>query len=91
MRGMQTRPRAFKETQLFGWDTEPKEERPSEFQSTGFSNVSGYSHAVGGARRATPRGRARRNGSFGTLLVSLLAVIGAGAFGVHWLAQMLRG
>jgi len=88
---MQTRPRAFKETQLFDWETEPKEERPSEFQSTGFSNVSGYSHAVGDARRAMPRGRARRRGSFGTLIVSLLAVIGVGTIGVHWLAQLLHG
>ena len=33
----------FKTTQVFDWEAEPKDERPSEFvPSTGFSSLSGY-------------------------------------------------
>ena len=35
--------RPFKDTQVFGWETEPRDERPSEFvPSTGYSALSGY-------------------------------------------------
>ena len=33
----------FKDTQIFDWESEPHDERPSEFaQSTGYSVLSGY-------------------------------------------------
>jgi hypothetical protein len=33
----------FKDTQVYDWDAEPKDERPSEFvPSTGYSQLSGY-------------------------------------------------
>jgi hypothetical protein len=37
-----TNHKAFKQTQIFDWDSEPAEERPSEFgHSTGYGTVSG--------------------------------------------------
>jgi len=82
--------RPFKETQIFDWDTEPKEERPSEFHTTGFSTASGYYHSMSDAR---PRARPRRSSRFGIapLIVGLLAAIALGSIGVEWLAHLLRG
>ena len=87
---MQKKQLAFKETQFFDWDTEPKEERPSEFPTTGFSTASGYYHSLGDAA-VTPRTRRpRSNGGHAPLIIGLLAVIAVGTVAVYWLAHWLR-
>ncbi len=81
---MKSNRRDFKDTQLFGWDSEPSEERPSEFaQSTGYSALSGY-HAV-----AEPRPRPKAKGT-GFLLIMSGLIVSLGAVGLYWLAQFLR-
>lgn len=81
---------AFKETQLFEWDSEPKDERPSEFHTTGFSSASGYYHSLGGPVRAAPARQSSLSGK-AMLLLGLTAALGVGAVAVLWLAQLLRG
>jgi hypothetical protein len=81
---------AFKETQFFEWDSEPKAERPSEFHTTGFSTASGYYHSLGEPGRTAPARRSHRSGS-AMLILGLMAAIGLGTLGVLWLAQVLRG
>jgi hypothetical protein len=83
---MQKKQLAFKETQFFDWNTEPKEERPSEFHTTGFSTASGYYHSLGDA--AVPR-RSRSKGHT-TWIIGLLAVIAVGMVAVYSLAHWLR-
>ncbi len=86
---MKSNRRDFKDTQLFGWDAEPSEERPSEFaQSTGYSALSGY-YAVPDAHGTSKR-RPKANGS-GFLLVVSALIVSLGAVGLYWLAQFLRG
>lgn len=82
---MKSNRRDFKETQLFGWDSEPSEQRPSEFaQSTGYSALSGY--------YAVPESRHRPKAKgIGFLLVMSGLIVGLGAAGLYWLAQYLRG
>jgi hypothetical protein len=83
--GMKSTRRDFKDTQLFGWDSEPSEQRASEFaQSTGYSALSGY-HAV-----AEPRRKPKATGT-GFLFVMSALIVGLGAVGLYWLAQVLRG
>ena len=86
---MQKKQLAFKETQFFDWDTEPKEERPSEFHTTGFSTASGYYHSLGDATVA-PRPRRSRSNGHAPLIIGLLAVIAVGTVAVYWLAHWLR-
>lgn len=82
---MKSNSRDFKDTQLFGWDSEPSEERPSEFaQSTGYSALSGY-YAVPEARRK-PKAK-----GMGFLLAMSALIVSLGAVGMYWLAQFLRG
>ena len=82
---MKSNRRDFKETQLFGWDSEPSEQRPSEFaQSTGFSALAAC-HAV-----PDPRRKPKAKGT-GFLLVMSALIVSLGAVGLYWLAQFLRG
>ena len=82
---MKSNSRDFKDTQLFGWDSEPSEERPSEFaQSTGYSALSGY-YAV-----PEPRRKPKAKG-MGFLLIMSGLIVSLGAVGLYWLAQFLRG
>ena len=77
--------RDYKDTQLFGWDAEPSEQRASEFaQSTGFSALSGL-HAVPESRR-----KPKAKGS-GFLMAMTALIVSLGAVGLYWLAQFLRG
>lgn len=79
--------RQFKETQVFSWDHEPKDERPSEFvPSTGYSVLSGYYTLPDSA--AAQRGR-RRSGFNGVLIAALVAV-GLGAAALVGVVHMLR-
>ncbi|MEO8059377.1 MAG: hypothetical protein ABI671_13740 [Burkholderiales bacterium] len=81
---MSSNRRDFKDTQLFGWDSEPSEQRSSEFaQSTGYSLLSGY-HALPEARRK-PKAK-----GMGFLLVVSALIVSLGAVGLYWLAQLLR-
>ena len=80
----------FKTTQIFDWDSEPKDERPSEFHSTGFSTASGYYHSLDGLERTAPARKPRGN-AITILLLGLVTAIGIGTVGVLWLAQFLRG
>ncbi|MDP3823512.1 MAG: hypothetical protein Q8R33_18740 [Burkholderiales bacterium] len=82
---MKSNRRDFKETQLFGWDAEPSEQRASEFaQSTGYSALSGY-YAV-----PEPRRKPKAKGT-GFLLAMSALIVSMGAVGLYWLAQFLRG
>jgi hypothetical protein len=77
--------RTFKDTQVFGWDAEPKDERPSEFvPSTGYSVLSGY--------YAIPEARARKPQRSGGLLVLVAGavVIGLGTAALLGFLHMIR-
>lgn len=77
----------IKPTQIYDWDSEPVDERPSEFSSTGYSHSSSfYPHS-------TPRLRRHAGtGLFGFKIVLLIAiaVIGFGAFAIDRLLPLLR-
>jgi hypothetical protein len=77
----------FKDTQVYDWEIEPKDERPSEFapSTTSYALHSGFYVApVGGERRR--RGR-------GGLMVWLLAggVVAAGLLGLFGLVHLVKG
>ena len=81
--------RNFKDTQVYGWDAEPVDERPSEFvQSTGYSALSGY-YAMPDVRGA--RGRPQKNGGLMFLMLTGSAITGLGIAGMYWLVQFLHG
>ena len=81
---MSSNRRDFKETQLFGWDSEPSEQRSSEFaQSTGYSALSGY-HVLPESRRK-PKAK-----GIGFLMIVSGLIVSLGAAGLYWLAQFLR-
>jgi hypothetical protein len=77
--------RNFKDSQVFGWETEPKDERPSEFvPSTGYSALSGY-YAMPEPRARRPQ---RRSGVLMVLVVGALFVaLGSAALltFLHWI------
>ncbi|WP_341887326.1 hypothetical protein [Variovorax sp. YR752] len=78
--------RDFKDTQVYDWDLEPKDERPSEFapSTTGYSLHSGF--------YVTPVTAVRHRRGSG-LMVWLVAssVIGMGVLGLFGLVRMLKG
>lgn len=77
----------FKDTQVFDWELEPKDERPSEFahSSTGYSLHSGF--------YAAPVAAVRRRGGGGGFMVWLVAsgVVGVGVLGLFGLVHMMKG
>jgi hypothetical protein len=78
----------FKESQLYSWDAEPVDERPSEFMhSTGYATLSGYHSSLDAPRRI-----ARRSSRFGltSVLVFALIVVAAGGWAIVQIAPMLR-
>lgn len=79
----------FKQSQIYGWESEPADERPSEFMhSTGHAALSGY------ADPAVARLAARRSsGRFGakSLLAFSVAVLALGGYGLLRLAPLLHG
>jgi hypothetical protein len=84
---MSRSPRPFKESQVFDWGAEPKDERPSEFvPSTGYSALSGY-YAMPDVRGARPR---QRRGISG-LLIATAIVVATGTAGLLGLLHLLRG
>jgi hypothetical protein len=85
--------RQFKDTQVFGWEHEPKDERPSEFvPSTGYSSLSGYYTMPDSSPLELRRYRPRRKASaFNGVLIAALAAIGLGTAGLIGLLHWLRG
>ena len=81
---MNSKRRDFKDTQLFGWESEPSKQRSSEFaQSTGYSALSGY--------QVLPESRARPKAKgIGFLMIVSGLIVSLGAAGLYWLAQFLR-
>jgi hypothetical protein len=75
----------FKQSQIYGWESEPADERPSEFMhSTGYASLSGY-HDPAAARRPSSRFGAK------SLLAFSIAVLALGAYGLLKLAPLLHG
>lgn len=80
----------LKPTQVFGWDSEPIDERPSEFvQSTGYSALSGY-YAMPEPSGLAERRRQRQRGTTQLLLICVL-VLAAGTAAMFGLVHLLRG
>ena len=79
--------KVFKESQLYSWDAEPVDERPSEFMhSTGYATLSGYHSNFDTSRRTVRR---PRSGLIG-MLVFALVVIAVGGWAIVKFAPMLR-
>lgn len=77
----------IKSSQIYGWDAEPVDERPSEFSSTtGYSVLSGY-HPMNDPMR-TRHKRARFG--FKTMLAFCGLVLAVGGFALVKLAPLLR-
>ena len=78
----------IKQSQIYDWDAEPVDERPSEFTaSTGYSVLSGY-HPMNDPLRA----RQQPSGvGFKTVLLFCVFVLVLGAFALVKLAPVLRG
>jgi len=77
----------FKESQLYAWESEPVDERPSEFMpSTGYAALSGYHSAI------EPVPRARRGSRFGLIgmLAFVLLMIAAGGWAIVQFAPLLH-
>lgn len=79
----------FKTTQVFDWEAEPKDERPSEFvPSTGFSSLSGYYSMP---PDASVMRRTRRSGGSGAVLwLSAALVIALGALAMLAFLYVVR-
>jgi hypothetical protein len=77
----------IKPTHIYDWDSEPVDERPSEFMSSsGYSGVSGF-YSTATAARQSPR---RSRFGLASLFVVALAVLALGAFAMVKLAPYLR-
>ena len=78
----------FKASQVYNWDTEPVDERPSEFMhSTGYAALSGYHSNFDAPVRASQRG------SFSGVIVVLVfavIVVAIGGWAIVKFAPMLR-
>lgn len=80
----------FKTTQVFDWESEPKDERPSEFvPSTGFSSLSGY-YAMPPDSRIM-RGRRRRGGGVSVLWLATGFVIAVGTSALLAFVHYVKG
>ena len=75
----------FKDTQIFDWESEPHDERPSEFaQSTGYSVLSGY-HVMPD-RPMRPQGK----GGINLVVVIGAIVLALGAAAMYGFVHLLR-
>jgi hypothetical protein len=80
----------IKSSQIYSWEEEPVDERPSEFSSTtGHSLLSGYQSTYEPARPARPTRRASRFG-FKTILVFCVVLLALGLLALMKLAPLLR-
>ena len=81
--------KVFKESQLYSWDAEPVDERPSEFMhSTGYATLSGYPSNFDATRRRVPARRSH-SGLIG-MLAFVLCVVAAGGWAIVHFAPLLR-
>lgn len=78
----------IKPTQLYDWDSEPVDERPSEFNSTGWSSASGF-YAMPPGTQTPPPSRFRLGGLRLVALVAL-GLLALGALVLAKLAPLLR-
>jgi len=77
----------IKSTHIYDWDSEPVDERPSEFMSSsGYSSVTGFYSTASSARQA-PR---RAGFGFGAVLLVALAVLALGAFVLARISTLLH-
>ena len=75
----------FKNTQVFDWESEPHDERPSEFaQSTGYSALSGLYVPE------QSRPRRRRQGGVNMLLVGAATVVALSIVALLGFIHLLR-
>ncbi len=76
--------RKFKGVTVIDWDTEPAEERPSQFaDSTLYADLLGA---------PATRGRGKRQrGGLGAAWLALAIVLGVGTIGMMGLVHLLRG
>jgi hypothetical protein len=78
----------LKSTQVFGWEAEPTDERPSEFiPSTGFSSLSGY-YAMPPSKNFRPRTSVKS--ALSTWLL-VAVVLGTAIFALVMMVRMLKG
>lgn len=81
--------RDFKPTQVFDWESEPADERPTDFgRSTGFSSLSGYG-ALPNPRPQTRRHRGHGEGMF-KLALSAVFLLGLCSVALYKMAHLLH-
>ena len=81
---------AFKATQVFGWESEPADERPTDFGgSTGFSALSGY-HVAPEAQLSRRRQQQRHRSGLAKLAVVSLAIMGVATAALVQMAHLLK-
>ena len=80
----------FKESQLYDWESEPVDERPSEFMpSTGYATLSsGYHSAIG--RQTRRASRSGRHFGLAGMLAFVLLIIAAGGWAIVTFVPMLH-
>jgi hypothetical protein len=77
----------IKQSQIYGWDEEPVDERPSEFSSSsGHSLLSGY-HTIGDPKRAR---RSSGRLGFKSLIFFCAVILTIGTWTLVKLAPLLR-
>jgi hypothetical protein len=81
----------IKKTQVFDWETEPSDERPSEFvQSTGYSVLSGF-HAAPPSEASARRVHRARKGGINLLVIVGGVIVGMGALALIGFIHLMRG
>ena len=82
--------KVFKESQLYSWDAEPVDERPSEFMnSTSYATLSGY-HSNFDARARTSTSQRSSYSGLIVVLVFAVIVVAVGGWAIVKFAPMLR-
>ncbi len=77
----------IKPTQIYDWDTEPVDERPSEFMNSASWSASSSFHPAAAVMRKPPASRF----GFASVLVATLALLALGAVAIAKIIPLLRG
>ncbi|HEV7915321.1 MAG TPA: hypothetical protein VGP22_16270 [Albitalea sp.] len=87
---MSRAPHDFQQTHVFGWDEEPHDERPSEFQqSTGYSVLSGYHVPSDLNARVARRSRGSGGIGFKSIVFAFVVILGvSGAAITHFVKYL---